>query len=168
MKGKYPLDAVHKLRQRAVDERVREVAERVRRAERAAAAAQAARRARQEEQERIRGTASEERARLEGGGARVADLLRESEWSRGAEQRAAELAEREARALEAARTQKAEEELARRRLAQADAGAKAVDEHRARWKKERDDRIEKEEEEVAGEAWLSGRLRGGTRPGGRT
>jgi dTMP kinase len=166
VKGRYPLAALQSLRHRVVDERAREVADRVQRAERAVQSVQAARRARETEQARVAELAGAERQRLETGAARAGDLAHEAAFARAAAERARALAEQEARAAERARAEKAEEGRARGRLAHADADAKFVDQHRDGWQRDAQAKAEADAEEAAGDAWLSRSLeknRGGGR-----
>jgi hypothetical protein len=157
VKGRYPLDALGRLRQRTVDERAREVADRVRSAERAVRARQAARRERMAEEAERAEIAETERARLAAGTVRAGDLVRQAEWVAGADARARTLAARESEAERDLAAERREESLARGRLAQADADSKAVEKHRARWVEERVRAADAAEEENAAEVWQARR-----------
>ncbi len=152
MARKYPLETVDALRKRSVDQKVERVADRVRVT---AGADDRARRARDTERAHdavVAAARASERARLESGAARVADLLQEREWELGTAEVAARLAEESARATDAAKAARAAEDVARTELAAARGDARAVERHRGRWERARALQAERAEEEAAADA----------------
>lgn len=159
MKGRYPLDALRRLRRANVDARVREVAEERARSESAETEQRRARLTREQADAESERTQRAERERLESGRARAYDLLLEASWQAGDEARREQLRKAEERARASAERQRRAEEAARAWLGQADADAKAVERHREGWQAERNRERELAEEEGADEAFAARRGR---------
>jgi len=171
VKPRYPLESLRSLRHQRVEESATAVAEQADRKRRAQQRHGLASAASSDEQARNQRVATAERDRLERGMSRVADLQRQAQWSRAAEEREqrcddqAEQAAREVRAAE-----RLEAEL-RSTLVGADADAKVVDEHRERWHATEKKRSMQATEEAADELYnasragerIAARERGGKR-----
>jgi hypothetical protein len=161
VKGRYPLDALAKLRRQAVDVRVREVAEQAAKVDRARREQDAARLRRERAVQSAISIQGGERARLEAGEARAADLAAEASWRAAEQRRLALLANEERKRAETAAREAREESAARGRLAGAEAESKAVEKHHERWKIERSRVLEEREAEVVEDMFAAKRGQGG-------
>jgi hypothetical protein len=150
---KYPLEALGKLRDGAVDAGTRELAKAVNDrtdAERAQAAAQAACDRAAAEAARAR---EEEAARLERGEQTVADLARVDAWEVAARTDAERHRERVEQAALSSQRAHEEEQRARGDLATRKAEADVVHKDHARWNARQEQRVLANEEQSAEEAW---------------
>lgn len=150
---KYPLDPLAKLREQHVDAAMRELAEAVREREAAERKARAA----EEEQERAAARALEmreaERAKLERGELKVADLMRADAWGVAVAEEKRRLEAHVERATVAESEARAGEAEQRTVVAARKADAEVIEKDRAKWTEQaRKDALLREEEE-AGEAW---------------
>ena len=169
MKRRYPLESLRSVRRCQVDEQAGEVARQAQRTRQAKQRYHAARRTREAEQERNRCVLGSERQRLERGVARAGDLQQAEDFGRGAQQRESQLRKTERAAEQCVQAEQQTESSAHQALCEADADAKVVNEHHARWKAKRQAERERAEEEAAEEAFAA-RRRGqpgkGPREGG--
>ena len=150
---RYPLDPLVRVRRDRVEASARSLASAIREreeAERVRLAAEAERARRAEEAKRVREV---EASALDRGELSAADLQRQGAW----EARTQWEDEQRARQVDAARERESStrrgEGKAMAEVAKAEAGAKVVTEHRARWVKEGERKAEAAAEEGAAEAW---------------
>jgi hypothetical protein len=154
---KYPLEALEALRERRVDEQAVRTAEQLR-AEQAAERVELAARERHASAEHAVDQAVEsERQRLQAGGVRAGELGRAADWQAREHARLAELAQAEQRARVELGAERSRSESARQKLAQADADARAVEQHRDAWQARERERVELAEEEAIVEQWSAKR-----------
>ena len=149
---KYPLDPLAKLRHRQVDAATRELAHAVearQEAERKRDAAEAVR-ARAEASAQV--LRDEERAALEHGALRAADLHRAQAWELGVEEERKRLAQQVAAAAQGAERARGAETGVQGALASREADAEVVDEDKARFLEREAKRALAKEEEAAQEA----------------
>lgn len=150
---KYPLDPLAKVRARDVDDAAQKLAGSVNAREKAQGARVASERARDDHEEAARRAREEERAKLERGELRAADLMQQDAWEvRVASERAAherrvdDTASKEAAARE-------DERAARGGLASRKADEAVVAKHREAWDGREKKAREARDEEAAVEAW---------------
>jgi len=150
---KYPLDPLAKLREQHVDEATRELAEAVRAREAAEQRTRLAERERATAEERARLVREAERAKLEGGELKVADLQRADAWSVAVDEEQKQLAERVARASAVESDARTGEAQQRATVATRKADAQVVEKDRAKWTEKVHKDAQAREEEEAQEAW---------------
>jgi len=150
---KYPLDPLAKLREQHVDEATRELAEAVRAREAAEQRTRLAERERATAEERARFVREAERAKLEGGELKVADLQRADAWSVAVDEEQKQLAERVARASSVESDARTGEAQQRATVATRKADAQVVEKDRAKWTEKAQKDAQAREEEEAQEAW---------------
>lgn len=153
MSRRYPLQVLKTLRKEALDARTRDLADRIgeREArERDQARARAAQRVEAEARAGVHGT---ERELLEGGELRAADLTRAATFELGASERAARLADIEARAARSTGDARDAEDEARGAVVLADAETRAVERHQQAWHAERARERERAAQDDAEDAW---------------
>ena len=150
---KYPLDPLAKLREQHVDEATRELAEAVRAREAAEQRTRLAERERATAEERARLVREAERAKLEGGELKVADLQRADAWSVAVDEEQKQLAERVARASAVESDARTGEAQQRATVATRKADAQVVEKDRAKWTEKAQKDAQAREEEEAQEAW---------------
>jgi len=156
-----PLETLGVVRRLSKERRADELkcqAQRTENAETALVSARAAHRRRLEANVAIE---VDERRRVGEGRARAADLAAADAWRSGAERQAASLAQRERQAERRLSEERTVQEGARKRLAAAEADAKAAEEHRARWQARRAARAQTRADDDAAEVWLSRQRRPG-------
>ena len=150
---KYPLDPLAKLREQHVDEATRELAEAVRAREAAEQRTRLAEREKATAEERARLVREAERAKLEGGELKVADLQRADAWSVAVDEEQKQLAERVARASAVESDARTGEAQQRATVATRKADAQVVEKDRAKWTEKVHKDAQAREEEEAQEAW---------------
>ncbi len=150
---KYPLDPLAKLREQHVDEATRELAEAVRAREAAEQRTRLAERDKATAEERARLVREAERAKLEGGELKVADLQRADAWGVAVEEEQKQLAERVARASAVESEARTGEAQQRATVATRKADAQVVEKDRAKWTEKVHKDAQAREEEEAQEAW---------------
>jgi hypothetical protein len=132
---KYPLDPLRRVREQAVDQKVRELSDSLRHVESAQSEVERTERRQRELESAVEATTAAERRRLWQGELTAADLARQAAWGVA---KAIDRAEH-ARAVEHAHAHKAaaEVETTRRQgeLAQAKASAELVAKHHQRWQR---------------------------------
>lgn len=149
MTRRYPLETLRKVRLDQVEERRREVAERLVTEREAETRRQQAEELRRDEERRTRAVLDGEAHRLESGALSVGDLQQGTSFRLGAELRDRQLAASEQRAAAAVRAAQEQVAAANVRLAAADADAKAVQRHKQRFDHEAAERAEQAQEEAA-------------------
>jgi hypothetical protein len=149
----YPLEALRKLRDERVEAQVQGLAAQLARRQAAELRLLECERVRRAHAERTAEALGAERARLEAGLARGADLLRIPEFERAARAQAGLLERAEAEARQALAQECAEEEKLRQKLAELEAEAKLVRNHEAGFLQRQADTAQKAEEEAALEQW---------------
>lgn len=153
MAGRYPLEALRKLRDERAEAQAHELAAQVARVRGAELRLNELEAARREHAERTAETLRHERARLTGGGTSGLDLLRVTEFETAAQAQAAALQRAEAEARQAFALQRAEEQKLREALAAREAEAKLVRNHEATFHEHNAQQQQKAEEEAALEQW---------------
>jgi hypothetical protein len=153
----YPLEALRKLRDERAEALARKLAAQVARCDSARATLAERERARREQEERTRAALVTERERLELLGVSGADLLRLSEFERGAHAQAAALHDSAGRARQDLDQELAEELKLRDQLTKLEAEAKLVRKHEASFHERHAEREEQAEEAAALEQWSARR-----------
>jgi hypothetical protein len=162
---KYPLDPLAKLRHRQVEAATQELAKTVKGRQEAERRREAAEGAAERAAAGARELRDEERAALEDGGLRAADLQRGQAWELGVEEERRRLEQQVAVAAQAERKAATAEAGARDALAAREADAEVVEKDKERFvTRERRRELAKEEENAAevhgakrGEGWRRGR-----------
>ena len=137
MRRRYPFEALHGVRQERVEQRAVELSSQTRRREQASRERERAEQALRAEEWTLAEVARSERARLEQGVQRAADLQAELGFAQGAARRISERSAAEQAAREREKRESVAESRARGVLALADADSRAVEKHRERWQRAR-------------------------------
>ncbi len=158
MRYRYPLEALHWLRRQRVDRQATVVGESAARTAQALRVEADAERARQLSAQSMAETQGAERARLEEGALRAADLQLAGAWQVGAEAELSAKRDAEQRARATRMAESATEASERRALGHASNQAKLIDEHRSGRRAEHEAGQERSEEEAATEQWTASRF----------
>lgn len=153
----YPLEALRQLRDERAQQRAQQLAAQIARSEAAQAKLIQRQRARRDHESATVAAVKAERDRLELMGASGADLLRLSEFERGARAQAQLLVNGETEARQQLTAERDEEQKLRAQLAQLEAEAKLVRNHEASFHEHHAELQEKADEEAALEQWSARR-----------
>lgn len=159
----YPLESLGTARGLARERRAQELKRQVQRTEKAATAAASARAAHQRRLEANRAVELEEQSRLSEGEARAGDLMATAAWRSSAERQAAASVQQAQKAERQLSEEVRAERTARGSLSSAEADAKAVAKHRARWHENEEAHAAVLAEDEAGDVWLSRHRRAGNK-----
>jgi hypothetical protein len=149
VRRRYPFEALRGVRQERVDQRAVELSGQARRREQATRERERAELALRAEERNLAEATRSERARLEQGVQRAAELQAELGFAQGAARRISERAAARQAAREREQREGAAESRARALLAQADAENRAVEKHHERWERARAVAVERDADEDA-------------------